>query len=99
MFVQGRHFFYTWVFRIGGWADAFADKNVGERLKVVKDHDVVVVWVRLSFHNEVIIGLFNKRQMVLEVWESVFLELLAFLVDKNPSVLEQVDHLSLNRFF
>ena len=99
MFVQGRHFFYAWVFRIRGWADAFADQNVGESLEVVEYHDVVVVGVRLRFHDEVIIGLFNERQMVLEVWEGVFLELLAFLVEKNPSVLEQVDHLSLNRFF
>ena len=68
-------------------------------MEVVEDHDVVVVGVRLRFHDEVIIGLFNERQMVLKVWEGVFLELLAFLVDENPSVLEQVDHLSLSRFF
>ncbi len=32
-----------------------------ERLKVVKDHDAVVVGVRLRFHNEVIVGLFNHH--------------------------------------
>jgi hypothetical protein len=53
-----------------------------ERLKFVKDHDVVVVGVRLRFHNEVIIGLFNHHWSFLAGGKWC-LGLLARLVDKN----------------